>query len=131
MIKRISLLLTAALMAAMMTVATAAPAFAAPPAEEACLAQNDADTVATYDRIGPGVYTCTVTDKSLEPVSPSNGTENDHRAKPHTETVVTTDTETQKGQGGGAATGNPNNTDPPPVDSPPTCTNGGGNPVKC
>ena len=111
--------------------ATAAAAFAGPPAQEACLAQNDADTVATYDRIGPGEYKCTVTEKSVEPVSPSNGTENDHRAKPHTETVVTTDTETQKGQGGGAATGNPNNTDPPPVDSPPTCTNGGGNPVKC
>ena len=56
MIKRISLLVTVALTAAMMMVATAAPAFAASPSERQCDAQDG-----TFDR-QQGQVSCVTTD---------------------------------------------------------------------
>jgi hypothetical protein len=54
-IKRISLLLVAALLAATMVVATAAPAFAVSPSQEQCEAQGG-----TFDRTGGEVQCVTV-----------------------------------------------------------------------
>ena len=80
---------------ALLVVAVAAPvAFAASPAEEACLAQNDPANgiTATYERVGPGQYECVVT----EPVNPS-GNDNPNAATPFTDVQE----DSQKGQGGG------------------------------
>ena len=61
MIKRIGLLMVAALMAAMMMVATAAPAFAADPVCTKITGQN-ADDPALQPNSGPGTVYCTSTD---------------------------------------------------------------------
>ena len=119
MIKRISLLITAALVAATMMVATA-PALFASPGSEACLSQNDSDTTATYgkDPDGGG-FECTVT--STQPVSPSG--KDNNGAKPFTDT--TTDSETTSGQGGGGGQQTNPKHDDPPADT--SVKNGGGN----
>ena len=57
MIKRISLLMVAALMAAMMMVATAAPAFAISPSEQACI-----DRGGHFERVN-GQTQCVVTEE--------------------------------------------------------------------
>ncbi len=57
MIRRISLLITAALMAALMMVATAVPAFAASPSQRACEAGGG-----TFTRDGGQVQCVTTTD---------------------------------------------------------------------
>ena len=60
-IKRISLLITAALMAAMMMVATAAPAFAVSPSERNCENQEGA-TPDSFNR-ERGEVSCTITEE--------------------------------------------------------------------
>ena len=92
MIKRISLLITAALMAAMMMVATAAPAFAASPAEEACDAQQG-----EFVKTGPGEFTCILPPVDTNPGNPQS----DNFATPKHE--QTSKTQTGSGGGGGEA----------------------------
>ena len=80
MIKRISLLMVAALMAAMMMVATAAPAFAASPSQEQC-----EDSGGKFDRNG-GEVSCTTTGKNekqpkFNSTTTSNGTLNNRPQK--------------------------------------------------
>jgi hypothetical protein len=124
-IKRISLLVTAALLVATMAMAGLASPALASPGEDACLAQNDADTRASWGKDpNGGGWTCTTT--TIQDTSPSQGTENDNRAKPFRTT--TTDSETTSGQGGGGGQQtNPKHQDPPPDD---TTRNRGGNEVK-
>ena len=61
MIRRISLLLVAAVLAATMVVATAAPAFAVSPSQEQCEAQGG-----TFDRSG-GQVECVIVEEGKNP----------------------------------------------------------------
>jgi hypothetical protein len=79
-IKRISLLVTAALMTAMMTVATAAPAFAASPSQTQCEGSGG-----TFSRDG-GQVSCTFDAKNdkqpkFDSTTTSNGTLNNKPQK--------------------------------------------------
>ena len=91
MIKRISLLITAALMGAMMMVATAAPAFASP-ASDACQTQGG-----DYQKTGPGQFTCVLPPQDTNPGNPTS----DNAATP--KHVQKSDTQTGSGGGGGEA----------------------------
>ncbi len=80
MIRRISLLITAALMAAMMMVATAVPAFAASPSEQQCTDQGG-----TFSRDG-GQVSCVIPGKNenqpkFNMTDTSNGTLNNRPQK--------------------------------------------------
>ena len=80
MIKRISLLMVAALMAAMMMVATAAPAFAASPSQEQCESSGG-----QFSRDG-GQVSCTKSGKNdkqpkFDSTTTSNGTLNNDPQK--------------------------------------------------
>jgi hypothetical protein len=87
-IKRISLLVTAALLAAMMMVATAAPAFASP-ASDAC-----SDAGGTYDNTG-NPKSCVLPPEDFTKGKPKS----DNASKPFTK--ETTNTSTGAGGGGG------------------------------
>ena len=89
MIKRISLLLAVAMMAAMMMVATSAPAFAASAAERACEGT-------WVDTQGGGFC-----DTSTEESGPTTGTGND----PQTTQDTNTTSRHGRGVGSGAITG--------------------------
>ena len=82
MIKRISLLMVAALMAAMMMVATAAPAFALDPG---CVKITGSNADQYPDSSGPGTVYCQTTDK------PGNSDANGNGNQP--ETTVTDETQ--------------------------------------
>jgi hypothetical protein len=93
-IKRIGLLVVAALMAAMMMVATAAPVFAASAAERACEAEGG-----EFTRVGPGQYECViVTEEDVNPGNPQS----DNAATPQEEQTETTQPQQGQGVGGGA-----------------------------
>jgi hypothetical protein len=93
-IKRISLLVTAALMAAMMTVAMAAPAFAASPGQQACEDPNQADP-GKWTSLGKGQFYC---DRSSSVDGPTTNTGND----PQTTNDTNTTPQHGNGIGGGA-----------------------------
>jgi hypothetical protein len=97
-IKRISLLIAAALMAATMVVATAVPAFAQSRAERECVERGG-----TFVQTGPGQHECRVT--TTTETNPGNP-QSENAAKPKKSTQ--TDTQPQQGQGiGGGAQGTP------------------------
>ena len=101
MIKRISLLIAAALMAATMVVATAVPAFAQSRAERECEAQNDPEAGVTAELvpIGPGENECVVT--RTEETNPGNP-QSENAATPKKSTQVNEQEQKGKGIGGGA-----------------------------
>jgi hypothetical protein len=93
-IRRISLLVMVALVAATMVVATAVPVFAQSRAERECAAQGG-----EFTRVGPGQYECViVTEEDVNPGNPQS----ENAATPQTETEETTQPQTGQGVGGGA-----------------------------
>ena len=91
--KRITVLMVAALLALTMAFAMAAPAFAASPAEEECLAAGG-----TYEGQG-GQKTCVLPPEPTNPGNPQSGNANEPF------TTNTTTQQTGAGGGGGEAQG--------------------------